>query len=196
MSTATHFSGPNLRMNLKICALVMTAALALSKSATAGDNTLVDGFINAPLSQVWRIFTTREGYKSTGVNQVDIDLKIGGHIRTHSGGGDLGDAETLDNEILAFDPEHMLALRVAHAPSGVPHHASWDDAWTVTYFDAAGENMTRVRVMAVGFSAAPESRALRDYLEKTNREMLDRAAKPYWPKCAHCQLEAPLAPEQ
>jgi uncharacterized protein YndB with AHSA1/START domain len=183
-------------MNLQIYALLMTAALALPKGAHAADAQLVDGFINAPVSEVWRIFTTAEGYKSTGVSQADIDLRLGGHIRIHSDGGQLGDAETLDSEILAFDPEHMLALRVVNAPASLPHRAALTGTWTVLYFDNAGENMTRVRVVGVGFRDDSDSLALRAYLEKANREMLDRAAKRYWPKCAHCQLEAPLAPEQ
>ncbi len=45
-------------MNLQIYALLMTAALALPKGAHAADAQLVDGFINAPVSEVWRIFTT------------------------------------------------------------------------------------------------------------------------------------------
>jgi uncharacterized protein YndB with AHSA1/START domain len=183
-------------MNLQIYALLMTAALALPNGASAADAPLIDGFINAPVGEVWRIFTTAEGYKSTGVSQADIDLRLGGHIRTHSSGGQLGDDETLDSEILAFDPEHMLALRVAQAPASLPHRAALASTWTVVYFENAGENMTRVRMVGVGFTDDAESRALRAYLEKTNREMIDRAAKRYWPKCAHCQLEAPLAPEQ
>lgn len=183
-------------MNLQIYAVLMTAALALPKSANAADTQLVDGFINAPASEVWRIFTTAEGYKSTGVSQADIDLRLGGHIRTRDGNGQLGDAETLDREILAFDPEHMLALRVVSAPASLPHRTALADTWTVVYFDNAGENMTRVRIVAVGLRNDPESQALRAYLEKTDREMLDRAGKRYWPKCAHCQLEAPLAPDR
>jgi uncharacterized protein YndB with AHSA1/START domain len=183
-------------MNLKICAVLITAALSLSKGANAASTQLVDGFINAPLSEVWRIFTTAEGYKSTGVAEADIDLHIGGHIRTQAVAGQLGDAETLDREILAFDPEHMLALRVAHAPANLPHRDALAGTWTIIYFDSAGENMTRVRVVGVGFTDDPESQALRGDLAKTNREMLDRLGKRFWPKCAHCQLEAPLAPER
>jgi uncharacterized protein YndB with AHSA1/START domain len=196
MSTATHFFRPDLRMNPKMYALLMTAILTLSTRAQAAESQLADGFINAPLAEVWRIFTTPEGYKSTGVNAADIDLRIGGHIRTHSRAGELGDAETMDAEILAFDPEHMLALRVVHAPEGMRHRAALAGTWTVTYFDGAGENMTRVRVVGVGFTNDPESQALRSDLEKSNRELFDRAAKRFWPKCAHCQLESPLAPEQ
>jgi uncharacterized protein YndB with AHSA1/START domain len=170
--------------------------LALPYGARAADSQVTDGFINAPLSEVWRIFTTTEGYKSTGVNQADIELRIGGHIRTHYGPGELGDAETIDNEILAFDPEAMLALRVAQAPASFPHRAALQGTWTVIYFDAAGENMTRVRIVGLGYTNDPESQALRTYFEKANRDVIDRVGKRYWPKCAHCQLESPLPPER
>ncbi|HEU4603000.1 MAG TPA: SRPBCC domain-containing protein [Steroidobacteraceae bacterium] len=183
-------------MNLKIYALLTTGFLALSSGADKADSELADGFINAPLSEVWRIFTTEEGYKGAGVNQVDIDLKIGGHIRTHSGPGALGDAETMDKEILAYDPEHMLALRTAQAPASLPHRDALQGTWTVTYFENAGENMTRVRVVGVGFGNDAQSQALQEELRQSNRELIDRVGKRYWPKCAHCQLESPLAPAQ
>ena len=183
-------------MNLNIRALLLTTALTLPIGAQAAEAPLVDGFVNAPPNEVWRIFTTSEGYKSTGVTQADIDLKIGGHVRTHAGTGALGDEETMDSEILAFDPEHMLALRGVHVPASFPHRAALAGTWTVLYFDNAGENMTRVRIVGVGFTDDPESQALRAHLAKTDREMLDRAAKRFWPKCAHCQLESPLSPQQ
>jgi uncharacterized protein YndB with AHSA1/START domain len=184
-----------LHMKLKICALLITVILTRSNGADAAESQLVDGFINAPLSEVWRIFTTTEGYKSTGVKQADTDLRIGGHIRMQYGAGEPSDA-TIDGEILAFDPEHMLALRVAPVTTNLPRDAAASNPWTVTYFDSAGGNMTRVRVVAVGFTADPASQALRALLEKANRDVLARVAKPYWPKCAHCQLESPLAPQQ
>jgi uncharacterized protein YndB with AHSA1/START domain len=183
-------------MTLKIPALFMTAMFALADGANAADTQVSEGFINAPLSAVWRIFTTTEGYESTGVNRADMDLEIGGHIRTPYAEGTPGSGETIDNRILAFDPEHMLALQAVEAPASFPHRAALQGTWTVIYFDAAGENMTRVRIVGLGYTDDPESQALRAFCEKANRATIDRIAKRYWPKCAHCQLESPLSPER
>ena len=35
--------------------------------------------------------------------------------------GKLGDAETIVNEILAYEPERMLTIRVKQAPASFPH---------------------------------------------------------------------------
>jgi hypothetical protein len=50
--------------------------------------------------------------------------------------------------------------------------------------------MTQVRVVGLGYTDDPESKAMREFFEKGNRATLDHMAKPYWPKCAHCQAEA------
>jgi uncharacterized protein YndB with AHSA1/START domain len=183
-------------MNLKFGALFMTALLTRCVGADGLEPPLVDGFVNAPLSEVWRLFTSAEEYESASVNKADIDLRLGGHIRTHAGAGELGDNNTVDDAILAFDPQHMLALRTVATPPNFPYRNALAGTWRVLYFDSAGENMTRVRLVGLGFTSDPESEALRGYFANTQREFLDRVAKRYWPKCAHCELESPLTPEK
>ena len=47
---------------------------------------------------------------------------IGGEIRSHyDPKGSSGDAETIVNEILAYEPERMLAIRIKQAPASLPH---------------------------------------------------------------------------
>ena len=172
-------------------ALLMTL---ISHGATAAEPLVTEGFINAPVAEVWRLFTTSEGYKATGVAQASVDLRIGGEIRSHYGGpdgkqGQLGDAETIVNEILAYEPERMLAMRIKQAPASFPHRSAIDGTWTVIYFNPAGQDVTQVRVVGLGYRDTPESQALRQFFEQGNRQTLDHIAKRYWPKCPRCQLE-------
>lgn len=84
------------------------------------------------------------------------DLRIGGEIRTHyKPDGQLGDAEGIVNEILAFEPERMLAIRVKRAPASLPNRDALAGAWRVLYFSPAGENMTHVRVVGPGYNDTP-----------------------------------------
>lgn len=54
------------------------------------------------------------------------DLRIGGEIRTHyKPDGQLGDAEGIVNEILAFEPERMLAIRVKRRPRACRIETPW-----------------------------------------------------------------------
>jgi len=151
---------------------------------------VTEGFVNAPPAEVWSIFTTSEGYRKTGVAHAQVDLRIGGEIRTHyDPKGRLGDAETIVNEILAFEPERMLAIRIKQAPASFPHRAATDGTWTVLYFAPAGENMTQVRIVGLGYDDRQESQAMRKFFADGNRWTLDHIAKQYWPQCPRCKKE-------
>src|SRR5690606_30768740 len=93
-------------------------------------------------------------------------------------------------EILAFEPQRMLALRVKRAPASFPQRNALDGLWTVLYFTAAGEDMTHVRIVGLGYSDEPASQAARGFFARSNRSMLDAIAKRYWPKCARCAAES------
>src|SRR5262245_6222411 len=198
MRSSTHFSLEVMCMRTRAmkpwlaCPLALLMTL-LSHGAVAAGPLVTEGFINAPVSEVWRLFTTSEGYKATGVAQASVDLRIGGEIRSRYGGpdgkGQLGDAETIVNEILAYEPERMLAMRIKQAPASFPHRSAIDGTWTVIYFNPAGENVTQVRLVGLGYQDTSESQALRQFFEQGNRETLDRIARRYWPKCPRCLLE-------
>jgi uncharacterized protein YndB with AHSA1/START domain len=180
-----------------ICSVTVLIAL-IGTRAGGAEPLVTEGFVNAPVAEVWRLFTTSEGYKATGVTQTSVDLRIGGEIRSHygtNGQGQLADPETILNEILAYEPERMLALRIRHAPASFPHRKAIAGTWTVLYFTPSGDNMTHVRIVGLGHRDDPESQALRQYFERGNRWTIDHIAKRYWPKCPKCELE-PATPAQ
>src|SRR5262245_10892747 len=172
--------------------LHLFAALAgvFSVSATAAEPQVTEGFINAPVAEVWRLFTTSEGFRATGAAQADVRLAVGGEIRSHyDPKGKLGDAETIVNEILAYEPERMLAIRIKQAPASFPHRDAVAGTWTVIYFAPAGD-MTQVRIVGLGYNDSPASQAMRKFFAEGNRWTLDHIAKPYWPKCKLCEKES------
>ena len=90
-------------------ALALFACLAMTAVPAAGlpdpepagpapaapGSQVTEGFINAPVAEVWRLFTTSAGYQATGVDQAEVDLRVGGLIRSHyDPKGTLGDPET------------------------------------------------------------------------------------------------------
>lgn len=179
------------------CFLALSIVLAggLSGTAAATEPQVTEGFINAPVAEVWGLFTTAEGYKSTGVAAAAVDLRIGGEIRTHyDPKGTLGDPETVVNEILAYEPERMLAIRIKQAPASFPHREAKQGTWTVLYFNPAGAGMTQVRIVGLGYTDSPQSQAMRKFFAEGNRWTLDHIAKRYWPKCAKCAAEADAPP--
>ncbi|WP_161966002.1 SRPBCC family protein [Steroidobacter cummioxidans] len=171
-------------------AVLLSVAAGWSQVTLAAEPQVTEGFINASPAEVWRIFTTAEGYKRTGVAAADVDFRIGGTIRTHyDPKGQLGDAHTIVNEILAYEPERMLATRIKQAPADFKYPDAIAGTWTVIYLAPAGDGMTQVRIVGLGYTDAPQSQAMRKFFADGNRWTLDHIAKPYWPKCAKCMAE-------
>lgn len=160
----------------------------------AAQSQVTEGFINTSTAEVWRLFTSSEGYKLTGVAHAEVDLRIGGSIRTHyDPQGRLGDPQTIVNEILAYEPERMLAIRIKQPPAGFPYGNAIEGTWTVIYMNPAGDHMTQVRIIGLGYTDQPQSQAMRKFFSEGNRWTLDHIAKQYWPKCAKCSAEQAAA---
>lgn len=171
------------------CLTVAEVRAADPEPAAAGSQ-VTEGFINAPVAEVWGLFTTAAGFKATGVDKAEVDLRIGGLIRTHyDPKGTLGDPETIVNEILAYEPQRMLAMRIKQPPASFPYREAVAGTWTVIYFTPAGQDMTQVRIVGLGYRDDDQSRAMRRFFEEGNRWTLDHLAKPYWPKCKLCEKE-------
>lgn len=176
-------------MQSKLWIGVIAACLLIGR-ATAAETQVTEGFINLPAAEVWRLFTTAEGYKKSGAAQADVDLRISGRIRSHDNpNAQLGDAETTVMEILAFEPERMLALRLQQAPASFPHRDAATRAWTVIYLNPAGD-MTQVKIVDVGLTGDASSQAFKQFAAQAHRQRLDRLAKDFWPQCALCKAEA------
>lgn len=171
-------------------------AILLAGAAGAAEPQVTEGFVNAPVAEVWRLFTTSPANAKTGSVRTGATLRIGGEIRVHHDlEGASGGAETIVSEILAYEPERMLALRVKQAPASFPPRAALDGLWTIVYLTPSGEDMTHVRIVGLGYSDEPASRTAREFFANGNRRMLDTIAKQYWPKCARCAAE-PQAPDE
>jgi uncharacterized protein YndB with AHSA1/START domain len=144
--------------------------------------------IQAPLKTVWSVWTTSEGYKVLGVTQADVDLRIGGLIRSHyAPAGSLGDEETIENRILAYEPQRMIAIRIHRPPKSFPFREAWKTAWTVVTLADLGNGQTHVRVASMGFGTDEESARMRKFFEAGNGATL---------KMLKARLEARPLPDQ
>ena len=157
----------------KIVPLMLLAAAA-SFAQVSGDVSFInEATINAPVSAVWNVWASSEGYKSLGVAQADVDLRIGGLIRSHyRATGVLGDEETIVNRILAYEPQRMIAIRIERPPKTFPFKEAWKKTWTVVTLTAVGDNRTHVRAASMGFGTDEESVAMRRFFESGNASTL------------------------
>jgi len=142
----------------------------------AEENPLVhEGIVDAPLAAVWTAFTTKEGQESWLVAHSEIDLKIGGRMRAHyDRKGTIGDANTIENTIISYDPKRMLSLKVSKPPAGFPFPNAVKTMWTVIYFEAHSTKTTRVRIVGLGFGDDEESKKMRAFFDRGNAFTLKR----------------------
>ena len=146
------------------------------RQPVTGANELVtEGTIGAPVDAVWAAFTTKEGQESWNVSHAEIELKVGGKMRTHyDPAGRIGDPNTIENTILCFEPKRMLSIQVANPPVSFPFKNAIKNIWTVIYFEEAGPSLTRLRIVGLGYGDDEESQKLRGFFDKGNSHTLKK----------------------
>jgi uncharacterized protein YndB with AHSA1/START domain len=144
---------------------------------------VTEGVIEAPVDSVWAAFTTKEGQESWNVAHAEIELKIGGKMRTHyDAAGRIGDPNTIENTILCFEPRRMLAIQVTNPPEKLPYKNAIKKMWTVLYFEEMGPSLTRLRLVGTGYEDDEESRKLRTFFERGNAYTLKKLQEKFTAK--------------
>jgi len=160
----------------KLIRLTLLAAgpvLSQSQALDIAPSFVNEADVDAPVSEVWKVWTSGEGYKWVGVAQADVDFRIGGLIRSHySATGFLGDEETIENRILAYEPQRMIAIQIARTPKSFPFKEAWKTTWTVVTLTDAGNNQTHIRAASMGYGNDEESKAMRRFFESGNATTL------------------------
>ncbi len=88
--------------------------------------------------------------------------------------GRLGGPQTIENQILSFDPQRMISIRVVKAPDGFPFPSAILNMWTVVYFEEAAPSQTRVREVSLGFGTDDESQRMRAFFDQGNATTLNQ----------------------
>ena len=162
---------------MKLVPVVLLASV-LALSAAPSDAIVSETVVDAPADRVWAAFTTREGMESWMVANGDIDLRVGGLIRTsYRKGADLDGDTAIHHTILSFDPGRMLSYRTVKSPKDFPFAGVIGQTWTVIYLDAVDATRTKVTVKMLGYTNAAASQKMRAFFEVGNRATLDALVK-------------------
>lgn len=146
--------------------------------ATADQPLAHSAVVDAPVGEVWKAMTTKERITAWMVAAGEIDLKVGGKMRTsYTKGSDLTGPDVIENTIISFDPLRMLSLKIAKAPERFPFKNAAQHVWTVLYFEGADENKTRVTCRMLGFEHDEESIRMRLFFMQGNQQTLDALVK-------------------
>lgn len=142
---------------------------------------VVEGIVNTTPAELWKVFSTAEGFKAFGVAQCEFDLRVGGLIRSHyNPKGVLGDAGTIHNTILAYEPERMMAFRISKPPSDFPFpEAAWSTTWSVATLTDLGDGRTHLRLTGMGYTAEAESQKMRAFFKAGNAYSMKRLQSVY-----------------
>jgi len=151
------------------CLLSVTIAKAASV-----DPVVTEGIVNAPIEEVWKSFSTKEGIESWMVAKTEFELRVGATWRTsYSKDSNLNDDASIHHIILAYDPGRMLAFRTVKTPANFPFPNAIAKSWNVIYFESAGPGRTKVTTHTLGFEANEESQKMRTFFEEGNRTTMD-----------------------
>ena len=108
----------------------------------------------------------------------EIQLKISGKMKTqYDPKGTIDDDKAIENTILAYEPMRMLSVKVTKVPQGFPFPSAITNMWTIVYFEAQGENVTRVRGVSLGFGTDDESKKMREFFKRGNAVTLEGLQK-------------------
>ncbi|MFT3879281.1 MAG: SRPBCC domain-containing protein [Gemmatales bacterium] len=137
-----------------------------------------EGIIDAPVAEVWKAFTTKDGLESWMVAKASFDLKVGGKMQTtYNKEATLGDEHTIENTIRAYVPERMLSIQCTKTPKGFPFTELFTKTWSVCYFEPINDKQTRVRFVGMNYGTDDESKQLRRFFEVGNAQVMQSLKK-------------------
>ncbi len=149
---------------------VVPARFAVSQSGSATDvhepprQLVIELEIPAPVSEVWKAFSTSEGLSTWLFPHATVDLKPGGDWLVHFPGGSTG-----GGTILSFVPEKEIVI-AALAPDKFPQVRETRTR-AVFEFEARG-NSTVVRLTQTGWKSGDEWTRAYEYLAAGNAQLL------------------------
>jgi len=162
-----------MEMTLRTVLATMASVLAAVGGARANDEDVLrhEAVVEAPPHEVWNAFTTPEGMEAWSVAHAQVDLRIGGEIRTHyDPAGEIGDPDTIVSRILAYEPRRLLAIQNVRAPASLPFELP-PEAWSVMRFEPVGTNRTRVVLSGYGWGP-PQYEQAHEFFDRGNALVL------------------------
>ena len=125
-----------------------TAAETVSARAVRVETT-----VKAPVSEVWRVWTTSQGAEEFFAQKANIRLAIGGPYEIQFDSNDERSG-TKGLKILSYAPEEMISFQW-NAPPEYPDVRN-GGTWVVVQMRQEGTDRTRVTVTHLGWKEGPE----------------------------------------
>jgi uncharacterized protein YndB with AHSA1/START domain len=142
-----------------------------------------EAIIDAPVADVWDAFTTNDGAETWMVAQAEIDLRVGGDMRTsYNPKSNLNDEFTIVNRIISFEPQRMLSIQNVQAPTGFKHPELFQQTWSVLYFEPLGPKQTHVRIVGLNYGEGADWDVVYGHFKGGNAYVLDKLKQRFAPQ--------------
>ena len=150
--------------------------------AHAGRTLVNEADIDATPSEVWRAWTTEEGFTSWAVAKARIDFRVGGEfVTSYIAESTLDDDSTIINRILSFEPERMLSIQNVRAPKAFKNAELFQNTWSVIYLEPLDGGRTRVRAVGMGYGEGPEWDEIYNKFKVGNEHTLKKLQQKFAP---------------
>ena len=130
--------------------------------------------VKASIDSVWNACTTKKGWENWAVPLAEIDLKVGGYIKTnYNERGEIGDSTTIVTHIINYVPKRLLTLQ-AEITENFPEFMKDDakDFFNVIYFDELENGDTNIKSFGIGYKNNPKYLSLMNYFIPANEKTL------------------------
>lgn len=113
----------------------------------------ITAVVNASLDDVWKAFTTDDGFKRWAVPVTHITLGNDGMMESsYEITSKIGDPDNIKNRIIAYLPQKLIVLQNAHVPKGAPFDPVLiASIRTIITFEPVDATHTRVIEAQVGY---------------------------------------------
>ena len=137
-------------------AVAASAVIDASRAEPDGTRTMhLSIEVPAPVAEVWTALTTSDGWRGWAAPMAQVDFRLGGVIETsYNIAAAPGAPGNIRNEIIAFAPQRMFAIRNVQAPPRTAFDVpTFQSLHTVVLVDPVDERRTRVSFVQPGYRA-------------------------------------------
>ncbi len=150
------------------------APSAILSLAGSGRAVRVEGNVNAPLAEVWRVFTTSQGAEEFFAQKANIGLAIGGPYEIQFDPNDVRFG-TKGLKILSYAPEEMISFQW-NAPPDMPEVRN-SGTWVVVELRPVDAYTTHVTITHLGWKEGPEWDRAYAHFQQGWSELMTRLEK-------------------
>jgi uncharacterized protein YndB with AHSA1/START domain len=139
---------------LGVGAAAASGVIDESRAEADGTRTLALAIeVPASASEVWTAMTTADGWRSWAAPVASVDFRLGGIIESsYDPAAAPGAPGNIRNEIVAFVPQRMYAIRNVQAPPKTPFDVpTFQSLHTVVLIEPVGPARTRVSTIQPGY---------------------------------------------